>query len=235
MKYFVLIGFLFSLSVSFSQLDLKYFGEYVSNDFTESFTIYSMDEMDEHCFFVDYVQFDENDELVKNLSGYGHCDDSEGMKAFFYFDEYKEPIVALLTANEFGEIEMELQFPDRVGVSNFFLVSGEDVEMYGDELEDAPSEVIFIRDDEAQLILFDDNNQIGFRIIGAKSSDCLENDYVGVLLPIDEEMQILEYSDGKGCKMKMQLAEVGVTVTESNCSKLHEKSCSSWNGLYKFP
>ena len=127
MKYFVLIGFLFSLSVSFSQLDLKYFGEYVSNDFTESFTIYSMDEMDEHCFFVDYVKFDENDELVKNLSGYGHCDDSEGMKAFFYFDEYKEPIVALLTANEFGEIEMELQFPDRVGVFNFFLVSGEDV------------------------------------------------------------------------------------------------------------
>jgi hypothetical protein len=45
MKYFVLIGFLFSLSVSFSQLDAKYFGEYVSNDFTESFTIYSMDEM----------------------------------------------------------------------------------------------------------------------------------------------------------------------------------------------
>ena len=235
MKFHVLIGFLLSFSVAFSQLDSKYFGEYVSNDFTESFTIYSIDEMDEHCFFVDYVQFDEKDELVKNLSGYGHCDDSEGMKAFFYFDEYKEAILALLTANEFGEIEMEVQFPDRIGVSTFFLVTGEDVEMYGDEMDDTPSEVTFIRDDQAELILFDDNNQIGFRIVGATSSSCVANEFVGVLMPVDEEMQILEYSDGKGCVMKMQLAEAGVTVTEANCTKLHAKSCSSWNGLYKFP
>lgn len=234
MKFLVLIGFFFSLNLAFSQLDSKYLGEYITDDISEVLTLYTMDEMDEHCFFVEYALYDEEENLVKSLEGYGHCDDSEGMKAFFYFDEFKEPLVALLTTDEFGDIEMDVQFPDRSGTTNFYQILNTDAE-YEDDMYETPSEVTFIRDDQAQLILFDDNRQIGFRIIGAKSTDCLVNDYVGVLLPIDEEMKILEYSDGKGCVMKMQIAEVGVTVTETNCSKLHAKSCSSWNGLYKFP
>jgi len=233
MKYLVLIALFFCYNFTFSQLDSKYLGEYISDDVSEVLTLYTLDEMDEHCFFVEYLQYDENENVIQELSGYGHCDDSEGMKALFYFEEYKEPLIALMTSDEFGDIEMEIQFPNRTGTTIFFLIGSMDAE-YGDDMYETPSEVTFIRDDQAQIILFDDNNQIGFRLIGAISTLCPVNDYSGVLMPIDEAMKILEYSDGKGCKMKIELAEIGVTITESNCSKLHAKSCTSWNGLYKF-
>lgn len=234
MKLVLLLVVFFSVNLSFAQLDSKYLGEYITDDVSEVITLYTLDEMDEHCFFVEYTLYDEDDNIIKSLEGYGHCDDSEGMKAFFYFDEYKLPLTAFLTTSEFGDIEMDVQFPERAGSTNFFLISGDDTE-FQDDMYETPSEVTFIRDDQAQIILFDDNNQIGFRMIGSTSATCLTNDFVGVLMPVDEAMQILEYSDGKGCKIKVELAEIGVTVTETNCTVLHGKSCSSWNGLYKFP
>ena len=83
MKYLVLIGFFFSWSLTFSQLDSKYLGEYITDDISEVITLYTLDEMDEHCFFVEYSMYDDEENLIKSLEGYGHCDDTEGMKAFF--------------------------------------------------------------------------------------------------------------------------------------------------------
>jgi hypothetical protein len=73
MKNLLSFLFLFILANSFAQLDPFYFGTYRSANALEKYTIYSMDEIEEDCFIVEYDRF-QDAKVVEHWGGYGHCD-----------------------------------------------------------------------------------------------------------------------------------------------------------------
>jgi len=92
MKGIAIIACCFVCSSLFSQLDPFYFGTYLNAAGNESYTVYTMDEVEEDCFIV------ENDLLTNGTStrhweGYGHCNGDNGqMEILFEETNVKWPI-----------------------------------------------------------------------------------------------------------------------------------------------
>ena len=82
MKNLLSFLFLFILANSFAQLDPFYFGTYRSANALEKYTIYSMDEIEEDCFIVEYDRF-QDAKVVEHWGGYGHCDGEDGKLEVF--------------------------------------------------------------------------------------------------------------------------------------------------------
>jgi hypothetical protein len=79
-----LLSFLFIpfISISYAQLDPFYYGTYRSADASEKYTIYSMDEIEEDCFIVEYDRF-QGANVIEHWNGYGHCDGEDGKLEVF--------------------------------------------------------------------------------------------------------------------------------------------------------
>jgi hypothetical protein len=92
MKYFAVLLFLFSGGSIFSQLDPFYFGTYVNQEGTISYTVYTMDEVVEDCFIVEKDLLKEG-LSVQHWNGYGHCNGDDGrMEILFEDSTLKIPI-----------------------------------------------------------------------------------------------------------------------------------------------
>lgn len=227
LKLFVLLFVLGVLQFAQSQLDPQYHGTYFSEDLTSSFTLYSLDETSEHCFFVDFEEYVDLEKFI-TYSGNGHCDDSEGMKAEFYFEEFKGTVYARFEHTEEGSLLMYVRRPGSTE-EQLYIHAGhmDDVYAEGVSLSD---EFLFEREDGATFLLFDQEGQIGFTLTG--NPNCEPNTLTGILIPEDEEMTVLSATID-GCQIKVLSSESGVQINEDNCSKFHKK-CSPWEGFYKF-
>jgi hypothetical protein len=214
-------------SLSSAQLDPQYHGTYFSEDLTSSFTLYSLDETSEHCFFVDYEEYEDLEKFV-SYSGNGHCDDSEGMKAEFYFEEFKGTVYARFEHTEEGSLLMYVRRPGATE-EKLYIHSGQMDDLYEEEVS-ISTEILFEREDGASLLLYDDSGQIAF--ILKRNPNCSPNEIAGILLAEDEAMTVLTF-EKEGCQIRILGTEDGVQITESNCAKFHKK-CSPWEGFYKF-
>jgi hypothetical protein len=230
MKKSLLISFLFlfgCINATFTQLDTKYHGTYFRDDLSSSLTIYSLDESGEGCFFVDYESYKDL-ENYQVFSGFGNCDDSEGIKAEFFITEFNGTIQARFEDSDEESLLMYVQFPNEKD-EVLYVYSGHFDDGFGEE-EQTESETYFEREDGASLFLFDNNGLIGFKL--SDSSACPDNTLSGIFSVEDEEMAIL-YLEQDGCEIRVLGTENGVQITESNCKKLHKK-CSSWEGFYLY-
>jgi hypothetical protein len=225
-KVLLTIVFSILIQVVYSQLDPMYHGTYFSEDLTSSFTLYALDETSEHCFFVDYEEYQDLEKYV-NYSGNGHCDDSEGMKAEFYFMEFKGTIYARFEHADEGSLLMYVKRPGSTD-EKLYIHAGHMDDLYEEEVSMA-DEIIFSREDGATFLLFDSEGQIGFTLTG--NPNCEPNTITGLLMPEDEEMTVLNFEQD-GCKIQVLGTENGVQITEANCAKFHEK-CSAWEGFYR--
>lgn len=226
-KVLIVFVFVSSLQMLYAQLDPQYHGTYFNEDLSSSFTIYSLDETSEHCFFVDYEEYVDLDQYVL-YSGTGHCDDSEGMKAEFYIDEFKGTVYARLEKDADGELIMFVRFPNSTD-EKMFIFAGHMDDVYDEELS-LTDEFLFEREDGATFLLFDESGQIAFTLTG--NPNCVPNTITGILLPEDEEMTILSTTI-EGCTIRVLSSEKGVQINEENCSKFHKK-CAPWEGFYLF-
>lgn len=218
----------FSVLIQFvnAQLDLIYHGTYFSEDLTSSFTLYSLDETSEHCFFVDYEEYQDLEKFI-SYSGNGHCDDSEGMKAEFYFEEFKGTVYARFEHTEEGSLLMYVRRPGSTE-EKLYIHAGHMDDVYDEELS-LTDEFLFEREDGASFLLFDQEGQIGFTLTG--NPNCEGNTITGILIPEDTEMTVLS-AIIDGCKIKVLSSDNGVQINEENCAKFHKK-CSPWEGFYE--
>mgnify|MGYP006147335439 FL=1 len=225
MRLFLSICFLLCATVSQAQLDQLFHGTYINQSFDKAFLIYEMDELSEHCFLVDYEKA--VSELDTHMeSGYGYCDDKDGSKAVFYLESYKGPIEAEFFETEDGDIVMYVLFPGSAEKEAFILMDG---------MPEEPQEIIFEREDGAQLVLYDTElGDIGFTIYGVMTYACENTEFSGILHPTDDSGSILVAYDASGCEIRIVLFEMGAIIQESNCSSLRDKACGSWAGNYLF-
>lgn len=224
-KKFLIALFSGLLNFTYSQLDPMYHGTYFKEDLTSSFTLYSLDESSEHCFFVDFEEYLDLDRY-NIISGNGHCDDSQGMKAEFYFEEYQGTVYARFEKDEEDAILMYVKFPNSE-VEELFIFSGQFDDLYEEEVS-LTDEVYLQKEDGSSLVLFDQDGLLGFTLTG--NPNCTPNTITGILLPEDDEMTIFN-AEIEGCKIQVQSSDQGLQVKESNCSKFHKK-CAPWEGFY---
>jgi hypothetical protein len=83
----------------FSQLDPFYFGTYMNNTQTISYTVYTMDEVVDDCFIVEKDLWKDGIS-IKHWNGYGHCNGDDGrMELFLDNAGIKIPIEFNLLSN----------------------------------------------------------------------------------------------------------------------------------------
>jgi hypothetical protein len=226
LKIIFIISVILSSGQLFGQLLSIYHGTYVNQSFDQAFAIYEVDELSEHCFLVDY------ENVINGLdtqieSGYGYCDDENGSKAVFYLESYKGPVEASFELMQDGDVLLYVLFPGKTERELFILMG-----------EDGPKEmqeVIFDREDGAQLVLFDTElGDIGFTLYGVMNYACENTEISGILHPTDDTGSILIANFPSGCEIRVVLFEMGAVVQESNCSIHRDKGCGSWAGNYLF-
>lgn len=228
MTKFLLLGlYIGFVQLLVAQLDPEYHGTYFSEDLSSSFTLYSLDETSEHCFFVDYEEYVDHEKYAL-YSGNGHCDDSGGMKAEFYFEEFKGTVYSRFEKDEDNSLLMYVRFPS-TQEEQLYIYSGHMDDVYEEELS-LTDEFLFEREDGATFLLFDQEGQIGFTLTG--NPNCEPNSITGILQAEDEAMTVLSATID-GCYIQVLSSDSGVQINEENCSKFHKK-CSPWEGFYKF-
>ena len=238
-----LLSTVFSLIclISFGQLEPEFHGTYMAEDESASLTVYTMDEVVEDCFLVDYEVY-ENFALIMSMSGYGSCDGPNG-HWLMRFDETGLNLEVEFTRQN-GVPVIILHDP---GGKTFFYRIDEEIETtedadgleeYLEEYEEgmdeegAEEEFFFAREDGAELLLFNDNEQIGFLLTGVLTEKCQSNDITGVMIPLDEELTIFEFKTAQGCRIEFQMSSDSINIVEEKCGALHNSGCGTWSGLY---
>jgi hypothetical protein len=226
LKIIFLTAVILSTGQVFGQLLSVYHGTYINQTFDQAFAVYEVDELSEHCFLVDYEKV-VNELETQIESGYGYCDDANGSKAVFYLESYKGPVEASFEIMEDGDVLMYVLFPGK-SERELFVLMGEDGP---EEIQ----EVIFNREDGAQLVIFDTElGDIGFSLFGIMNYACENTEITGILHPTDDTGSILIANFPSGCEIRVVLFEMGAVVQESNCSGHRDKGCDSWAGNYLF-
>lgn len=217
-------------SMSFGQLDPFYFGTYIDDNFSAGYTIYTMDEVVDDCFLVEYERF-ENYQSVFGVSGFGHCEGENGVMEIQFEDD---------------DIKTQVAFKiDEHGLKSMTILSGEDagkvyreyndfVPESGNEDEVASEEIYYSREDGSELIIYStsDSKNLGFTIFSAGSDSCEGNGLEGVMKAMNEEMSLFEFQVNEKCRVEFQISTDSINLVEENCSGTHPESCGEWEGLY---
>lgn len=224
MRWFYLVVSLFSFSV-YGQLDPMFFGTYKDNLGKEVYSIYTMDEVAEDCFLVDYQQF-ENGELIRSSSGYGHCDGPNGHMEIKLIDEDDNQEVAFQVSVD--GVKSMIKY-DQKGETKTFLPT-KSVE---ERLSDHEREMYFRRTDGTELT-FRFNEDFGsytFSLYQPAQGTCKGGEYSGKLQPLNEELTQFVHTPFSTCTIRLTLSAEKIEVTENGAEGLHP-SCPSWAGSY---
>lgn len=222
--FFLIFAICFSSSFSFSQLDPQFFGSYVNEDLTNGFLIYTMDEVASDCFLVEFELY-QGLETISSETGYGHCDGPNGHMEIQLESKGGAKLEVGFSVDEDGFNMLTVYNADGT-TSNYFSLPA-DEELYAD---DEYEEFVFVREDGAELVLYDEDGNVGFTLFGVISDACEANEIEGVMIPLDEELTSFEYVAG-GCKIEFQVSNDKINVIETNC-KIGTAKCSPVSGLY---
>lgn len=210
-------------SFSFSQLDPQFFGSYVNDDMTNGFLIYTMDEVASDCFLVEFELY-QGLETISSETGYGHCDGPNGHMEIQLESKGGAKLEVGFTVDELGFNLLTVYNND--GTTTEYYSLPMDEEYTSGDYE----EFVFVRDDGAELVLYDEDGNVGFTLFGVISDGCDANEIEGIMFPLDEELTSFEYVEG-GCKIEFQVSNDKINVIESNC-KIGTAKCSPLSGLY---
>lgn len=207
-----------------SQLDPFYFGTYINLEKTSSYTIYSMDEVTEACFIVEFEKY-ENQQTVFGASGFGHCEsENSGMEIILDTDE--KPLKVVFGIEDDGTKIMTFYEED----SSIIVFREMIEELTG--LEEDYEEYYYSRVDGAELMLFANNEGLGFTIFGLLEGTCEMNEISGELTVTNEERTNFIYQDKEACKIEFQVSDGKIRILEEKCDKYRDSKCKNWNGEY---
>lgn len=214
----------FLLTSANAQLDPFFFGTYIDDGMTSSYTIYTMDEVTEDCFIVEFEKY-ENFQTVFGSSGYGHCDGENGHMEI-RMETDPTPLEVSFELDDSGFKFMTVYYNDStIGVFKEFT---EDIS----EIEQEYEEFYYSREDGAELLLFADGEGLGFTIFGLLEGSCEMNEISGELNAANEERTVFTFQDEKGCKIEFQISDGIIRIIEDKCDKYRDSNCTNWNGEY---
>lgn len=206
-----------------AQLDPFFYGTYTDAGMTKSYTVYSMDEVAEDCFLVEYEKY-ENYETVFGASGSGKCDGKNGhMEIKLESSEYVLEVDFGLEDN--GQKIMTIFNED----STVFVYKAV-VDEYPEE--EMYEEFYYSREDGAEIMLYADMDGLGFTIYGLLDGMCDINEISGELTPLNDDLTTFIYKDESGCKIEFQMSEGIIRIVEANCEKMRKVKCKDYNGVY---
>jgi hypothetical protein len=224
MKAFILfLAICCTHSFSFSQLDPQYFGSYVNEDMTNGFLIYTMDEVVSDCFLVEFEMY-QGLETISSETGYGHCDGPNGHMEIQLESKGGQKLEVGFTVDEAG-FNILTVYNNDATTTEYYSLPMEEEYSNGDA-----EEFVFVREDGAELVLYDVDGNVGFTLFGLISDGCDSNEIEGVMVPLDEELTSFEYVIG-ACKIEFQVSEDIINIIETNCS-IGAAACSPLSGLY---
>jgi hypothetical protein len=224
MKAFILfLAICFTGSFSFSQLDPQFFGSYVNDEMTNGFLIYTMDEVASDCFLVEFEMY-QGLETISSETGYGHCDGPNGHMEIQLESKGGQKLEVGFALDEAGFNLLTVYNSDGT-TTDYYSLPMEEEYSNGDA-----EEFVFVREDGAELVLYDVDGNVGFTLFGLISDGCDSNEIEGVMVPLDEELTSFEYVIG-ACKIEFQASEDIINITETNCS-IGAAACSPLGGLY---
>lgn len=231
MKLFTSLIFTLIISLSsLAQLDPFYFGTYVDDNFTEGYTIYTMDEVEEDCFLVEYEHY-ENFESVYGASGFGHCEGENGNMEI-QFENSDEKVQVLFGIDEHGMKNLTIKSGENSG--KVFREYNDFVPEEGNKEHENGEEIYYSREDGSELVIYSvDDVNLGFTIYSVAANGCEGNDVGGKLTALNEELSLFEYRVDDTCRIEFQISTDSINIIEENCSAKHGARCGDWNGLYK--
>lgn len=224
----ILSYLLFLLFLSFeskAQLDPIYFTTYANADFTESYIIYLPEDEVSDCFWVEYEKFD-NYQSVFGETGLGTCESgSDKMKIILESSSTEKTV-------SFGRDEKGLRYMKLHNANGSTQMLSEVIESEEFTDENAVIEDVFYTADNGNiLVIFDDEDGLGFTLSGPAEKACDENQMSGILTSLDATGVLYEYQDGS-CYLKLEFSEDKVIITDKNCKM--KGSCPAWSGHYFF-
>lgn len=221
---FSFLAFFILFQSANAQLDPLYFGTYIDDEMTSSYTIYTMDEVTEDCFIVEYEKY-ENFQTVFGSSGYGHCDGENGHMEI-RMDSDPIPIEVSFELDDSGFKFMTVYYKDSTAA--VFKEFTEDIS----EIEQEYEEFYYSREDGAELLIFADGEGLGFTIFGLLVGTCETNEISGELTAANEERSLFTFQDKEGCKIEFQISDGIIRIIEEKCDKYRDSNCKDWNGEY---
>lgn len=207
-----------------AQLDPFFYGTYINSEKTASYTIYSMDEVTEVCFIVEFEKY-ENFQTVFGASGFGHCD-TENNRMEISLDNEEKPFEVVFGIEDDGTKTLTFFHED-----NTTILFKEIVEEFT-EIEEDYEEFYYSRVDGAELLLFADREGLGFTIFGVLDGTCEMNEISGELTATNEDRTNFIFHDKVGCKIEFQISDKVIRILEDKCDKYRDVKCSNWNGEY---
>jgi hypothetical protein len=229
--FLAFVLFLFS-SATFSQLDKKYHGYYLSDEGNAEIAIYALDEVMEECFIANYTVYapvNENDDSAHEddvFSGYGSCDGPNG-HSLIHFDNNgrKLTLEVSFAMVDKNPVLTVYRGKEKVNFSYVMPITDDEItddEYNGDAIYLLPNmEVedneypLFKRADGALLYIMTDADGISF-IISAGTPNwepnseedddpCFYNVHTGTMNPQNEEMTLYSFSDTEtGCSIQFK-------------------------------
>lgn len=224
MRFFQLVSFLITFSV-YGQLDPLFFGTYKDELGTEVYSIYTMDEVADDCFIVDYQQF-ENGQLIRSTSGYGHCDGPNGHMEIKLLDENFNQEVEFKVMNE--GLKTMIRYSIKGETRQF--TSSLPLE---DRLSDQEQEQYYRRNDGVELTFrqSEDNGTYSFSIYQPAQGNCMGGEYSGKLQPLNEELTQFAHTPFSTCMIRLTISADKIEVVEKGAEGLHP-NCEGWAGIY---
>jgi hypothetical protein len=198
----------------------------MNQDHTAAYTIYTMDEIVDDCFVVEYEAYQEGDIVFSN-SGYGHCDGENGHLTL----NMEKSVKSIEVAFEQDE--------DGLRIMKVFIEDGSIQVFYefnGDDLDQTASreEIYYARSDGSELILHavDDPEKLGFSIFYNAQGKCVGNGIEGEMSVVNDDYSVFEYKVNDKCRVEFQLSTDSINIVEEGCSGFHGAHCGEWSGLY---
>ena len=224
MRFLQLVSLLTSFSV-YAQLDPLFFGSYKDQLGQEMYSIYTMDEVAEDCFLVDYQQF-ENGQLIRSSSGYGHCDGQNGHMEIKLMDENQPQEVAFQLSDD--ESRTMTRYFSSGEKRTYFASSSVEVRSGDNERE------LYYRRADGVELTFRFNEDAGsytFSIYQPASGDCKGGEYSGKLQPVNEELTEFTHTPFSTCVIRLFVSKDITHLQENGAEGLHP-NCSSWAGTF---
>ena len=231
MRGFTFLFFFLSVHV-WSQLDPAFYGTYSDSLLQESFTIYSMDEVAEDCFLVEYERYS-NLQLVQSTSGYGHCHGPNGHMEI-KLRELDSMWEVWFEVSEAGEYTMTL-YQNGLVMKVLRRMDLSDAENGFISLPKAET-IAFLANGgrSLELTMNPSDSLIAFVL---RSEQCQKGGMPGVLIPLpaNEKLKLPDryvYLIGEDCEWIFTLSSDSILLEESHCENIDRNACPIWSGLY---
>jgi hypothetical protein len=233
MRGFAVLFFFVHVHV-LAQLDPKFFGTYGDSLFQESYTIYSMDEVAEDCFLVEFERY-LNFQVVQSTSGYGHCHGPNGHME-----------VKLRDVDSF--LEVWFQESESGEQSLILYLDGSEPQVFKKmvnlDLENGfvslpKAEIITFSADGGRSLELTMNPSDSLVAFVLRSEQCEKGGMPGVLIPLpgDEKSKLPDrylYMIGENCEWFFTFSSDSILIEENSCDFITRNSCPIWSGLYVF-